>query len=378
MSNHNNKISFNQEKVPKVSQSCIIKKEKLVKQNLVLRKFERRKSMDTNIHDNTIAIHTSKISFEVFRAKHAGASHWESNLKDIVLQARKSYVKRYGEVPLLDTSDEGAAIYLARVLYKDENGRSIEEWLSVRFIFTDQLTIEEVHKLLQSTYLKQPLFEVLKEKKSDVTEQIVVISRICGFTKEQDTILSESTESDSQLRHTAYAFALMIEQFRVDYLQKKKRRFILGLFRDELVKKALQKNIGGLFFPSFYFGNKLLPDALRDEFRIDRSIVAYQFPAYFFEAPLFQKVLRQCIEEGMLERELVASHLPEPADIFTIINGGLLPYHALRRLGNLLTSTDIQQKIDSEVPDGPELRVLDLEKWEQEFTLLMGKILPTT
>ncbi len=324
--------------------------------------------MNSNFHPNVSAFHTPSVSFEVFRAKYAETSKWEDGLENVVLEARKSYVERYGNVSLLDSSDEHAVVYLVRAQYTDQ-ARLVEEWLSARFVLTKQLTPEGAHKLIQSTCCGQPLLQILKQP-----EKLAVVSRICGYLKEEGR-----EEVRRELQHTSYAFALMVKQFCIDYAQDGNLHFIVGLFRNELVEKSLQRNVNEVLLPSFYFGPKLIPGVTRDQFSIDRSMAAYQFPGYFLETPALQKLLRQLIEEDLLERELVAGYLPDPKDIDNIMNGVSVSYRSFCRMGEVFTSENIRRRIDENVPDGPELRVIDIQEWEGEFPLLMKNIsLPTT
>lgn len=315
-------------------------------------------------------VSTRLVCFEIYRAKDIGSSKWDSDLFEVVRRARESYVPPYGNVPLLDGFDFSAAVYLVRMRSVHAEEHCWEEWLSARFIFANHyMTPPRTHKLLQYLYRGQPFIEALDGILPQAARRVAVISRICGFATDCDA-LGESTHA--KLHFTAQALALMVKQFIIDYKKKRDLCLLMGLFRDELIQKALTKEIDGRFLPVFFSATDIFRDSRPDDFCIDRGISAYNFPAYFFDTKALARLLAQLVHDGSLSSEIVRKHLEHPERIVELLNGEDLPYNEFRKMGPLLsrrghihgtrmTGEALRCRISHSVPDGPHLRMLEVE-----------------
>ncbi len=333
--------------------------------------------MDLISSSNIKEIIAPHVHIALYRAKAMGASEWVGeDLKARTLLARESYIPRYGDVGKVDRFDESATIYLVRTSYKDANGTAIDEWLSARFVLPHlHLLMHETHELLQSLYSGQPTLAMLRGFCPYAVKNIAIVSRICGYRTQEG--VSEGV-GDIQnlflpLTHTAFAFTLMVDQFLLDYNSGGDIRVILGLFRNELIRKALTITALGQV-PRFYFGQLLFPLSTRKEFRIDRNSSAYDFPSYFLNTEKLGKTLAELIASQLLTKECVANHFTNPTRIEQLLNGKTIPYHEYRMMGKLLShqgllpgstmhGDDLRMILDAKVPDGPELRVLKTDQF---------------
>jgi hypothetical protein len=341
------------------------------------------------IRRRTRIIITPSVQIEVFRAKKIDHSEWEGmDLRSQILRARESYIDRYGKVNRLDRFDKNSAIYLVRTQYKDSENKETEECLSARFLIPHTyLSTNETDKLLQSCYLGHPLIEMLQKFSPYRKKDIAVVSRICGFRSPQEKKSGEKNKHILALQHTAIAFMLMVDQFIADY-NLGDIRFILGLFRGELIRKALTVVALDQTVPKFHFGTLLFPGSVRNEFCINRNYSAYEFPSYFLNTEKLGRTLREMIRTGLLKKEHVASHFTEPRLIEDLIKGKTIPYHEFRFFGKLLnhkgvipgsgTSGDeLRVILGAEVPDGPELRVIKTNRFKQHTDRGIAQLLQT-
>lgn len=348
--------------------------------------------METITNNKTQTIIAPRVQIDIYRAKIMKTSKWEGDdLKIKTLRARESYIPRYGDVDITDRFDENAAIYLVRTCYQSTEGEQIEEWLSARFVIPHlRLSMREAHELLQSLCSGRPTMSYLHKFGPYDTENIAIVSRICGYRGLQglDGRTAEGRDFFSPLKCTAFAFVLMVGQFLTDYNSTGDIRVMLGLFRNELIRKALTITGTKRQVPRFHFGPLLLPWALRKEFRIDRNYSAYDFPSYFLNTEKLGSVLRELIISGLLPKDLVADHLSNSALIEDLLDRKVLPYYEFRGMGKLLThqgsilgstmcGDDLRMILDVKVPDGPELRVFKTERFSQ-YTTLAIKCLSNT
>ncbi|HSE34528.1 MAG TPA: hypothetical protein VLB83_00245 [Candidatus Paceibacterota bacterium] len=314
---------------------------------------------------------------EVFVAKEPGILWRSPILRRITLRARRSY-RRYGNVPLIDHHDDQSTVLLIRTtLTRAALGPA--EWLSVRFVHGDLLGSRDAHRFLMCLSGKVPAVRKLAPifpPEQTFLARSAFISRISG-------IPAPETKGGKLIR-TPYAFAHAIRAFfLLADLRNETMHHLLGIYRDELIARSL--TIPGQYrrVPTFYTATEIIGRDPADAVSIDRSIVAYEFPTYFFDTAKVQELLRELLRTGAITRDALAPYVGGLGHVHTIESGRNVPYANLRDLGSLfsypavpipgstLTGAELRELIDRRVPDGPHLRIILRPTWRREVSQLI-------
>jgi hypothetical protein len=349
----------------------------------------RKKMQETNtkfISTNKLITTTNLPQFSIYRAKDLFKEAWnDQGLQYLVSRARGSYL-RYGEVPVYDSYDPKSAIYLIKASYTGENEKikgavAIQEWLSVRFIPWGGAP-EDTEDFTHCHYKGKNIREIINNnlfKGEDKINQLVTISRICSAQYALGPRGHYIELLGQKNKYTSESFVLANQAFLDDYNKSSKFSYLTGLFRKELLKKFTVKINGGKQLPTFIPAYKSLGISDKNSIRITRDDYIFSFPSYFLNLKETLKILRKLWKRGNLSNKTLAYNLGEnivwdnffnfekPLSLYHYKNLGKLFNKNSKLHDSLLTSAQLRSIINSEVSDGPELKIMELSKWTQEI-----------
>ena len=326
------------------------------------------------------------ILFRVYRTKSLLNPQWAHNaLHHLLVHARGSYYV-YGGRPPLDEYDAKAVPYLVRVTYPIfSNGKKyiIEEWLSDRLVtgIGEPLGGGELNLFLyrgkKVEYWMQKKFFRPHE---NYLEHTVTSNRMCTinpyFANHEDEQLG--IELPPRQRYTAICYALMVFHFWKDYLQNSPYRYTTSILQTRVIEKAMTVEVSGkrfqnVFMPAHQFFGFSNPDCIQLNRDAHEGIV-YKFPLYFLNAQKLAALLQRLITCKMLSTETIKYYLGETS-LVKEAEGGITSnlFKKLRNSGRLLSEEDkivgskmtgesLRRLVDREVPDGPELKITEVEK----------------
>lgn len=364
--------------------------------NIFFKGWFQYTSSSADTHQPLTDIPIAQYSFEgvliqIYRVKNLHSSEWNSpQLKQYLMHARQSYL-RYGHVPLIDDFDMKSEIYITRVTYSIKNDSlsyPVEEWLSMRFVPSDG-NPRYTEDLLYCLCKDKPLIQWLSESNFSGTknsaQHMIAISRICSipprkipkYKYKKDVFFPE------RLHYTAISFALMNKTFLDNQNSSLKYyKHMTGIFRDEFIDKILTaRTLEKEIVPDFTFGYKLL--GLNDihALTLNRSaplLYPYHFPNYFFQIDELHKALGNLYSHESITRETLIHYMGEEAhpdkwihnlDYFKRISPKL--EHMLTVIGPLygasITGEKMRAVLDREVGDGPKLRIMNMDAWQNSI-----------
>lgn len=337
------------------------------------------------------------IYFSVYKAKDYFEDKWvDEKLKKIVLKLRGTFL-RYGDVPLLDQYDKKSSIYLVKahniMETADEREIVCDEWLSVRFVpaegepsLSEDLDVCKINNLPFVTALKQPTF---KNKKSYEVEDIVTISRLCGMKNVNfDNKNIDNFVMPNKLHYTQYSFAVLCNTFLHD-IEKNKLPFklVTCLMRPDFVKKFMilnNEDNNVIKFPLKLAENFL--GLSKNSVTIDRNILSYKYPGYFFRSAQLLKFLHKIIRDKKISITSLKRYLGKDFDI-EILNKmfykskleflnkifGLGDLFSVKGKipGSTITGEELRDMLDKEVGDAPNMYLMDVRLWNENIRNLM-------
>ncbi len=317
-----------------------------------------------------------EVVFLIYKAKNLYNPNWNSSLlKQITRQARQSYL-RYGRVPLIDSYDKNAEVYLCRAI--DTN---YEEWISLRFV-PGQANSNALEDLGQYVCGKKTLADAIATTLlpgiNNFQKELVVMSRLCGISPYSvRATKTGSINSPIRMRYTAKSFALVNKVFFAHV----KFAYLIGVFRHELLKKLLRFN------NNFSFS---LPDAGQVlgcepyDLCLNRKLSAYRFPGYFLN--IFQLV--NLLDTLIKRKDLSISSIKifvksyranfkkylegkNYLEILRIIQG---LNKLLRIKGKIpaakLSGHQLRQLVAEHVDDGPIFKIISVSNWQKQLNSL--------
>lgn len=356
--------------------------------SIVKQKNSKELQQVTSILPSPLTIYrTDTVSCDIYRAKDMFCSQWNSEiLQTLVVDARGSYY-RYGNLSLLDSYDPKSAIYLVRASYKvffHEAGQSlpVEEWLSMRFTPVEGVPFG-TSDLDECMYTKGSLIEKMRSElfngATDCLKHVVTISRICGVHPYLANNKNFPVNISKRHHYTALCFALMNQQFLLDSHQR--FSYITGLFRDELIEKALTiQTRTGKCLPLFSSAYKML-NCLISEVILNRDASAYIFPGYFLKMDQLVNVLNSCLNAGKISFNILKQYIPikSEAELATLMHNresagaylyqlkALLQHKGPLGVDASFNGKVLQKLLDSSIEDGPQLKIMEVGKWRDDI-----------
>lgn len=313
------------------------------------------------------------VTFLVYKAKNLYDSKWNSGLlKKITKEARKSYL-RYGAVPLFDTYDKNAEIYLCRAIDSET-----EEWLCIRFI-PGQTGSSPLEDLEQYVCGSKPLSMVVKEKLlpqvKNFQNKLVGISRICGIAPYAITPeKSKNTPLPSSMKHTGQSFVLINKSF----FHKKNFTYLIGVFRKELLKKLLRYDKKtSVYLPNAY---ELL-GCQAHQLHLNRNLLARRFPGYFLNIFQLINLLDKLIKQKKLSPSSIQTFLKpynpnfkqylkqkKYVEVLKITAGLSKLLLAQGKIpGSKISSDELRNLVAKYVNDGPDLKIISVDNWKKQL-----------
>lgn len=317
-----------------------------------------------------------RVFFSVYKAKNLNDNKWNSAvLKKLVMLARQSYL-RYGAVPLIDDFDNKSAVYLCRVNYSYQyKKRSIllEEWLSVRFVpGSEQGSMDDLN---QHLYGGRSVSELIKAQlfpnEDCFQNNLVAISRICGIHP-YDSLAPEKSYRwlPKKLKYKAISFALINK----DFFSQQAFSYIIGVFREELLKELLRHAKFSLVIPK---AHKLL-HCRADKIYLNRDLLAYRYPGYFLNIRHFISLLKKLIKRKKISVTAIKKYIPFSNKVINkkqykeilksamgmsnlLLSQGVIP-------GSKIDGKELRALVGKHVADGPSLNMIAVSDWQAQLT----------
>lgn len=295
-------------------------------------------------------------TFKVSLTKTPQTSWSSISALELLKVARRSYL-RYGFVPALDAYDQKSWVYIVQVNYVCKCGQYEQheavEWFSFRFIPSSGVP-EGVGDLKLCQTTTQPSLELLINKHlfqgAEVGDQLVSISKICtthAWCKNSNGIVASHTGAIRK------AFWLVNDYY---FRFNQNAKFMTGIFQPVLVRALGNGPAAESFTPAW----QMLGLAKASDVAINRKIISYAYPGYFLSV----KPLRGLLARLVCEQQLAATWLDvEPAKL-----GELLTMTGQISAQSDLTGESLRELVDAEVPDEPELKIIEIAAWRRAIT----------
>lgn len=310
------------------------------------------------------------VSFLIYKAKNLHNPKWNSSLlKEITKEARKSFL-RYGRVPLIDGHDKHAEVYLCRAI--DE---LTEEWFCLRFVpgYIDEILIGDLSQyIFKGERLSNSLLE---EFFPDVNNKLIAMSRICGIPPYNVNLTKiKITSLPARMKYLSKSFALVNKIF----FSQHEFIYLAGIFRGELLGRILRFN--SRLMLSLSDASKILGCKSR-ELRLDRTLLAYNFPGYFLNVPQLVDLLEKLIKQGKLSFDSVKSFVKSYKPNFKKYLKEKKYVEVLKEIKGLekllllsdiipkakITGEDLRALVAKHVDDGPILKIVPVDKWKKQL-----------
>ncbi len=334
------------------------------------------------------------IRLSLYQAKEFYSPNWlHPHWPALVSEARRSYL-RYGAVPLLDSYDDKAAIYMCRADYHPSvkrvgNSERRTEWLSIRFIPADGAPVS-TEDLDQFQYRGKSIGQCLLEQASQDSGQfwqsVMTISRICGFAdlNQNEAVAGSSAQN---LKYSAVAFLLM-NHYLFQHESVNRLKHVTAVFSERLFNKIVvevERDTGvRLSVPGIEEYFKCAPG----EVKLERKVMAYHFPGYFLNIHDLAKLLKRLYIDGHLTAvsfqhylENFLEHEVRNWEEFAYRNL-LYRLHGLGRLltshgpipGATITGEQLRALVEVEVRDGPRLQFIDAPSWRAQLAAAVNAL----
>ncbi len=309
--------------------------------------------------------------FTLFIAKNLYNPKWNSEvLKKITLEARRSYL-RYGKVPLTDSYDKRAAVYLCRVTYA-----SAEEWLCVRFV-PGSVTSNFLEDMSHYFYKGKSISHLIKQKlffgKTNWQNRLVSMSRLCGVLP-YFVGGGKKTKLHGSLKYSSEALVLINKEF----FSKHNFSYLSAVFRLELLKKILHS--GSSISLSLSEAHKTLGCRPEDIY-LNRNTSAYYFPGYFLNLPQMVELLEKLVKEKKLTVGSIKNYIKsyaynfnkkiknkKYAEILKMTAGiDKLLLAPGKISGSKISGNELRALVEKNVADGPKLKIIAVDKWKKQL-----------
>jgi hypothetical protein len=176
------------------------------------------------------------------------------------------------------------------------------------------------------------------------------------------------------MKYLARSFGLVNKLFFSQY----EFAYLTGTLRKELLKKVLRFNSKIYLY---------LPDAHKiigcasSEVRLDRSLLAYNFPGYFLNIPELVSLLEKLIKQGKLSFDSVKTFLKFYQPNFKKYLEKKKYVEVLNRIKGLdklllfsgpipkakIKGEELRSLIAKHVSDGPVLKIVAVDKWKKQL-----------
>ena len=331
-------------------------------------------------------------TFELYEAKKMHRRGWTSEvLRSFLLEARRSY-NIYGRRPRLDAYDNKSSIYLVRASYLwplgDAKAVRLESWFSNRFV-PNEGKPRGAAELDICNFRGQTIEKIMGERffknRKNFLRYILSYSRMCSIkpfpvaAKDRPKLKKLPTPKNP---YSAVCFSLTCKQFIRDYVDDFPFYYITGIIRDDLVKSALAiKRNGYSYEPLFTSAYRFL-GVPKNEVTLDRRVYTYKYPGYFLLMPKLVGLLRNLARAKKLPPKTLAHYFGSEdlifkTDDFKKLGGLSLLLNAHRKLfGTNFSSEALRALVDKKVPDGPELKIDNIEDWKKSIdgVLMAGRV----
>ncbi|MDE2589570.1 MAG: hypothetical protein KGL95_07890, partial [Patescibacteria group bacterium] len=246
----------------------------------------------------------------------------------------------------------------------------------------------EIYKVKHQT-TEQSIIESIEENvegyknssAEEIKKHIVIISRFCSsgahIVSKSDEVLSEiESELSQQKFHGGVSFALMNRAFLQEVGGRgKDNDLFVTQMHDILSDKVLAH------LPNGEKSNLLLPYAYQtlsvdaSDIRIDRKkygAYIYRYPGYFLDTMELAKVLEKLVFSKKISLSTIEKYLESGVSFSDIIKSPKIFY--FRKFGDLftiigkipgehMTGEELREILNSQVKDGPHLRLFNKETW---------------
>jgi hypothetical protein len=322
-----------------------------------------------------IAIYRSRrVIFEVYRAKDIHDTKWNNlTLKKLVIFCRESY-SRYGKRSSLDLYDRKAAIYLTRAIYTQYDGRRAEEWLSLRMVPGSGKPIGVAEPEIYQFKGKSIDYWMKKRiGKNKFWDHVASSSRMCGI----HPYVTENNGGihfldDEKHYHTSILFALMHEQFILDYpIARFPYKYITGMMRPDFYRRSLGYAKGKkIIYPTLTPASRFL-EIKSSDISVKRETYSYAFPLYWLDIKKLLKLINAL--RGKEKKPPLQKLTPD-----MLSNLSSRVKHPVVNAGIKIKPSTMREMIDKFVPDAPELKITRAKVWygSMEALLRAARVVP--
>lgn len=362
---------------------------------------DQLRHLDTLLPEPSRTLSIGDTSYSLFQAKRLTQNAWTHPALAMMVQEARMAYRAYGnDIPLVDAYDHHSAIYLARAIYPemiDGHMEQVEEWASIRFVHAYPLSTEDLdfyvcrigkkgYTVLDALRMKTDIFRSMSIQ--NIKKHIATHSRVCvirPFLREQKKPHTPSSAHHEHLgrknKTFALSFALMNslfledmekEHIPIDMLTSQMHRRLTDTILS-LPVKAMRKIVTLPFTDAATILG--LPDT--SDVLIDRrkpGVYAYKYPSYFLDVTDLAKTVLQLVRKGKIRHETLQEYITENTSIHaalaqpkmaTFRNFGALLTQNGRINGDTITGSQLRAILDTEVRDGPVLRLMMTPVWKK-------------
>ena len=123
--------------------------------------------------------------------------------------------------------------------------------------------------------------------------------------------------------------------------------------------------------------------------KIDRKIISYKYPTYFFKTKQLLSLLKDLVQDNLLSDNSFKHYTGLDIPLHELVDSCKCDYvlmlKKINKLGKMLTESgkikyakisgpELRSMVDDFVDDGPELKIMMLSDWEQKIEHYLAQI----
>ncbi len=349
-----------------------------------LRLGERLKSTSVseieviNIGLDQLEVKVGTTNINVVTAKEAHKP-WDSKLEEKVLDARRSYWKEWGKIPLVDALDEASYVYVCSVSYPDPKNSSqfIQEGLTMRMVLINGKDYSDPDEGLPDDLRffvgpnDQPLLQIFTNKlykgnKNLARDKIVAAARVAP--------IRPTGNEHNQFTPEAFAALNILASIRAASLRVD---FFVNTMRPEMSNKVLALPNGVTFNHIPTEISLGIEEGVVRLNRKDGYVLKhiYDYLGYFVDRADFIKLVQDLLTEKKLTYEVLTAISIDSSKIERLKAGEIKSFIELTSVeGPItphLTGEKFRDLVVSKTKDGPKSYTMSVtQRFEEGLKIL--------